>query len=149
MKGYNELTASGEFAPENSEITSQLVSNFITGTECSIDAIAPPTNASSVHLYSSFLSGMKLRARLKGYPQGVMVAGLLDFDPLRTIEDLIKYGKVDVDISIRLYNPFKAVATITKVNFTIIFEGVEISYSNAATNVVIPETAPSIPPGLS
>ena len=88
---------------------------------------------------------MKLRARLKGIRR-VMVAGLLDFDPLRTIEDLIKYGKVDVDISIRLYNPFKAVATITKVNFTIIFEGVEISYSNTVTNVVIPGTAPSIPP---
>ena len=149
MKGYNELTASGEFAPENTEITSQLISNFITGTECSIDAIAPPTNASSVHLYSSFLSGMKLQARLKGYPQGVMVAGLMDFDPLKTIEDLIKYGKVDVDISIRLYNPFRAVATITSVNFTILFEGVEVSYSNAVTNVVIPGNSSQYTPRLT
>ena len=148
LKGQNVLAANGMFEPENIEVTSELISNFITGTECSIDAIAPATNASSIDLYSSFLAGMKLKARLKGYPQGVMVSGLLDFDPLKTIEDLILYGKVDVDISLRLYNPFRAVATVSQVNFTILYKGVEIAYSNSKTHVVIPGNSSQYTPKI-
>ena len=67
---------------------------------------------------------------------------------MKTIEDLILYGRVDVDISLRLYNPFRAVATISQVNFTILYKGIEIAYANSKTHVVIPGNSSQYTPKL-
>ena len=85
---------------------------------------------------------------VKGYSQGIVVSGLLDWDPLKTIEDLILYGRVDSDVSLRLYNPFRATAIVSKVNFTIFYKGVEIGYSKAKTNVVIPGNSSQYSPKI-
>ena len=138
MEGSNLLIANGIFSPENQEIMSGLISDFITGKECTLNAIAPPTHASDVPLFSSFLAGLTINAKLRGIPTGVMVSGVMDFDPLTTIRDLLKYGRVDVDTQMRLYNPFNALITVTHVDLAILFEGIEISFSKQPAVVKIP-----------
>ena len=131
-QGPNLLISNGLFKPTNVNKVQDLITDFITGSKCTIDVIAPMSNASNVPLFSHFLGGMTLHAHITGIPSGVLVAGLMDWDPLTTIADLLKYGRIDIDSQIRLYNPFKALVTITAVKFKVYYDDIEIgsAFSN-------------------
>jgi hypothetical protein len=131
-QGPNLLVSNGLFEPSSVDKVQDLITDFITGSKCTIDVVAPMSNASNVPLFSQFLGGMTLHAHITGIPSGVLVAGLMDWDPLTTIADLIKYGKLDIDSQIRLYNPFKALVTITAVKFKVYYDDIEIgsAFSN-------------------
>ena len=131
LEGSNTLVANGLFRPADVNLTEVLISDFIEGNAVIIDAIAPANGASDVPLFSAFLAGMTLQAKLRGIPAGVIVAGLMDFDPLTTIADLILYGKLEIDSQIRLYNPFKALVTVTAVQFLIYYKDVELGYADS------------------
>lgn len=148
MEGSNLLVANGLFRPENEVVMSGLIANFITGQECVLDAIAPATHASDVPLFSSFLAGLTIKAKLRGIPTGVMVSGLMDFDPLTTIRDLLEHGRVDVDTQMRLYNPFNAMITVTSVDLAILYEGTEISFSKQPAVVKIPGNSSQYTPKI-
>ena len=134
--GNNLLIANGLFRPADANKTSYLIHDFITGTEVVLDTIAPMKKASDVPLFSDFLGGLTLKARLHGYSTGVMVSGIMDFSPLKTIADLLKYGRVDVDGQMRLYNPFQALIEVHHVDFVITYNGVEIS--SCISDLVVP-----------
>ncbi len=131
LAGSNTLIANGLFRPADVTKTEVLISDFIEGHEVIIDAIAPVKDASDVPLFSAFLAGMNLKAKLRGIPSGVIVAGLMDFAPLKTIADLLLYGKLEIDSQIRLYNPFKALVTVTAVKFLIYYKGVELGSADS------------------